>query len=49
MDNVKAEVLSATSKAGNPYSCLQITIGDYQTRVFPSPIELKYIQSVLNK
>ena len=44
--NVK--IIKGTSKAGKAYEALKITIGEYETLIFPSKAELFYIKSVLS-
>lgn len=45
--NVIVEIINGTSKKGNQYKALKVTIGEYETLVFPSKFEMKYIESVL--
>lgn len=36
-----AEVVQAVSKAGKPYECIEISLGEISVgRVFPSPLEM---------
>lgn len=46
-DEVAVELVDKVSKAGNPYTALQVTIGEYQAMIFPSPIEKMYIEHIL--
>lgn len=42
------EIVSGTGKkSGKEYKALKITVGDWDTIVFPSKFELKYLESVL--
>lgn len=43
------EIYEGTSKKGKKYQALRIKIGEYQTMVFPTKIEMMYIKSVLRK
>lgn len=43
---MKAELYEITSKkTGNNVSCLKVTIGVYETLVFPSKAEMEYIKT----
>lgn len=46
-DEIRVELISVTSKAGKPYKALQVTVGEYEVRVFPTKFELKYLETVL--
>lgn len=41
------KVINGTSKSGKSYKCLEVQIGVYKGRFFPSPAELAYIESQL--
>lgn len=45
--HVSVEIIDGVSKKGKAYQCLQLTIGEYETRIFPTKFEMKYIQGVL--
>lgn len=48
-ENVSIQIVEGISKkTKNPYKCLEIQVGDYSARVFPTKIELLYIESILN-
>lgn len=38
-----------SKKTGKEYSYLQVTIGDYEGRLFPSKAECSYIQSLMRQ
>ena len=43
-----AEVVQAVSKAGKPYECIEISLGEISVgRVFPSPLEMTTIKRTL--
>lgn len=44
---VKVEVVSGKSKAGKDYKALRVQVGEYETLIFPSKFEMRYIESVL--
>lgn len=47
-NKVFVEIVTGKSKkSGKDYEGVKITIGDYETMVFPTKFELKYIRSVL--
>lgn len=46
-DEIRVELISGTSKAGKPYKALQVIVGEYEVRVFPTKFELKYLETVL--
>lgn len=46
---MNASIINGTSKAGKPYEALQVKIGLYEARLFPSPAELAYIKAYLSK
>lgn len=35
------------SKSGKPYSALKVVIGDYETLLFPTKFEMRYLKTVL--
>lgn len=37
-----------SKKSNKPYEALKITIGEYQTFVFPTKIEMQYIKHILD-
>lgn len=41
------KIVKGTSKAGREYECIQVKIGEYETRVFPSRAEIAYIKGLL--
>lgn len=47
MATVKVDVVKGTSKKGNTYEAVKLTIGEYETLIFPSKFEMKYIKDVL--
>lgn len=48
-DQVNLEIHEGVGKESNkPYKCLKVTIGEYETLIFPTKIELRYIKQVLN-
>lgn len=48
-EEVLIETVEGISKAGNPYKALEIHVGEYTARVFPTKIELMYIEHILDK
>lgn len=45
-----AEIVRAVSKAGNPYECVEVFLGDVSVgRIFPSPLEMSAIKQALNQ
>ena len=46
-NKVNIYIKEGTSKKGNQYECLAVQIGDYETLIFPSKVELAYIKSCL--
>lgn len=44
---IKVEIVNGRSKAGKDYEALKLTVGEYETLIFPSKFEMKYIKSVL--
>lgn len=44
---VSVTVVQGRSKAGKDYEALKVVIGEYETLIFPTKFELKYIKSVL--
>lgn len=43
------EIYQGTSKKGKAFEALKIKIGEYQTMIFPTKIEMMYIKTVLRK
>lgn len=43
------KIISGTSKKGKEYKALKINIGEYETVLFPTKIELLYIEDYLKK
>lgn len=43
------EIYKGTSRKGTPYEALKIKIGEYQTIIFPTKIEMLYIKTILRK
>ncbi|MDC7285890.1 hypothetical protein NXH56_07970 [Bifidobacterium thermophilum] len=44
-----AEVLHTVSKAGKPYDCIEVMLGDMSIgRIFPSDLEMLAIKNALN-
>ena len=41
------ELVKGRSKAGKDYTAVKVCIGEYETLIFPTKFELKYITSVL--
>lgn len=47
-NDILVEIIEGVSKAGNPYKCLEVQIGDlYKARVFPTPVEIAYIEHII--
>ena len=43
-------IISAVSKVGNPYECLEVRLGDVSVgRLFPSPLEMSAIRSAIQE
>lgn len=43
-----AEILSAVSKAGKPYECIEVRLGDLPIgRIFPTELEMITIKNAL--
>lgn len=51
MDNktYSLAIKQGISKAGKDYNYLEVKIGEYSARLFPTPIEQKYIANILEK
>lgn len=48
-NDVLVEVVTGQSKKGNTYEAIKLTIGDWDTLVFPrSQFEMNYIKEVLS-
>lgn len=52
MDNdtpiLHAEVIQAVSKAGRPYECIEVRLGEVSVgRIFPRPLEMASIKHAL--
>lgn len=43
------KIITAKSKKGNDYTCLQVKIGEYEARLFPSKCECAYIKSLIQE
>lgn len=46
---MQATIYSGKSKKGKDYEGLRIKIGEYETLIFPTKIELLYIKSFLKQ
>lgn len=45
---VNISIFNGTSKKGVPFRALKIVVGEYSTLIFPTKIEMIYIESILN-
>ena len=44
-----AEIVQSVSKAGKPYECVEVRLGDVSVgRIFPSPLEMSAIKHALD-
>lgn len=47
---LRAELLSAVSKEGRPYECIEVKLGDISVgRIFPRPLEMAAIKQALSE
>lgn len=46
---MQVKVVNGTSKNGKSYSAIQVTIGEYEARLFPSRAEMAYIKSYISE
>lgn len=46
---MQIEIEERISKNNKPYECLNVTIGEYSTLIFPSKFELMYIKKYIEK
>lgn len=44
---MQVKVINGISKSGKNYSALQVTIGEYEARLFPTRAEMAYIKSFI--
>lgn len=49
MDKTSIEIYQGTSKKGKQFEALKISIGRYSALLFPTPVEMFYIKSLLKK
>lgn len=43
------EIYQGTSKKGKKFEALKIKVGEYQTLIFPTKIEMMYIKTILRQ
>lgn len=45
---MNAKIVEATSKkTGKPYKCIEVKVGAYSGRLFPTPAEVAYLEMYL--
>lgn len=45
-----AKIVESTSKkTGKPYKCIQVKVGVYEGRLFPTPAEVAYLEKYLTE
>lgn len=46
---MQCDIVQGTTKSGKKYQALKIVIGEYETFIFPTKIELMYIRHYLKE
>lgn len=46
---MQVKIISGTSKKGNPYTAIKVTVGEYEGVLFPTRAEIAYIKDYLEK
>lgn len=47
-DEITIQIVEGISKkTKNPYKCLEVRVGEYSARIFPTKIELLYLENIL--
>lgn len=47
---MNAKIVSSTSKkTGKPYKCIEVKVGAYTGRLFPTPAEVAYLEMYLKE
>ena len=46
---MQVKIINGTSKKGNSYSAIKVTVGEYEGMLFPTKAEIAYIKDYLER
>lgn len=49
MNNINVTIYKGKSKKGSDFEALRLKIGEYETLIFPTKIEMIYIKNLIEK